>query len=52
MGIPKSYVRTITLINLEDTGIEHSKGQVGASFRGSVFWKSSISTNGKTLLFK
>jgi hypothetical protein len=28
-------------------GIGHSKGQVGASFRGSVFWKSSISTNGK-----
>ena len=27
--------------------IGHSKGQVGASFRGSVFYKSSISTNGK-----
>ena len=29
-------------------GIGHSKGQVSASFRGSVFYKSSsISTNGK-----
>ncbi len=27
--------------------IGHSKGQVSASFRGSVFYKSSISTNGK-----
>ena len=28
-------------------GIGHSKGQVGVSFRGSVFYKSSISTKGK-----
>ena len=29
-------------------GIEHSKGQISDSFRGSVFYKSStISTNGK-----
>ena len=28
-------------------GIGHSKGQVSASFRGSVFYKSPISTNGK-----
>ena len=44
----------ITTKDGEDTatfrgyGIGHSKGQVSASFRGSVFYKSSsISTNGK-----
>jgi hypothetical protein len=46
----------ITTKDGEDTatyrgyGIGHSRGQVSASFRGSVFWKSPISTNG-TLSF-
>ncbi|MGB9167570.1 MAG: hypothetical protein WCB31_01430 [Nitrososphaeraceae archaeon] len=43
----------ITTKDGEDTatfrghGIGHSKGQICSSFRGSVFWKSSKSTNGK-----
>jgi hypothetical protein len=43
----------ITTKDGEDTatfrgyGIGHSKGHVSASFRGSVFYKSPISTNGK-----
>ncbi|HET9773931.1 MAG TPA: hypothetical protein VFP25_03005 [Nitrososphaeraceae archaeon] len=43
----------ITTKDGEDTatfrgyGIGHSKGQISSSLRGSVFWKSSKSTNGK-----
>lgn len=56
VGKNVTYVESQGIITTKDSqdnttfrgyGIEHSKEQVGASFRGSVFWKSSISTNGK-----